>query len=331
MYTKITDEMKQRCRNIDLVDYLESRGMKVKKTGDTYKLEISRKYPGDLSSLSIYPDRKGWKRWSNGVSGSDVISFLQKVENMSYQESVEEILHTHKRSFSTSASPVPLISCDNTEKELELPERFNGKYSRVVAYLNKTRGIDAHIISELMKNNMVYQDESNNVVFVGFDDNKKAKFGCVRGTMTDKQYRRDCSGSDKRYCFFMPGILKSKVFVFESPIDAMSHASLTNKVINRDDAWKVYNRLALCGTADVALEHYIDTHPDIKEINLCLDNDEAGRTASAEIRKKYEQLGFTVKERFSHSKDYNDDLLEYIKNKKEITDEIASPRHSSSR
>lgn len=323
MYTKITDEMKQRCKNIDLVDYLENRGMKVKKTGDTYKLEIARKYPGDLSSLSIYPDRSGWKRWSNGTSGSDTISFLLKVENMSYQEAVEEILNTHKRAFSSPGTPISV----HDVKELELPKRFDGKYSRVFAYLNKSRGIDAHIINELMKNDMIYQDESNNVVFIGFDEKKKAKFGCVRGTTTDKQYRRDCCGSDKRYCFFMPGTLKSKVFVFESPIDAMSHATLTNKIINKESAWKVYNRLALGGTADAALEQYINTYPDIKEINLCLDNDDAGRTASAVIKEKYEKMGYVVKERFSHSKDYNDDLIEYISNKKEITDEITSPRH----
>lgn len=313
MYTKITEEMKQRCKNIDLIDYLESRGMKIKKTGSTYKIDIAHKYPGDLSSLSIYPDRNGWKRWSNGTSGSDTISFLQKVENMSYQEAVIEILNTHKRSFSTTSSMIALP--EKKERELELPDRYEGKYSRVFAYLNKTRGIDAQIISELMKENMIYQDTQNNVVFVGYDENKEVKFGAVRGTMTDVQYRRDCSGSDKRYCFFMPGTNKNKLFVFESPIDAMSHASLVNAVIKKADAWKVYNRLALCGTSDVALEHFLETHNEITEINLCLDNDEAGRNASAEIKDKYEAQGYKVIERFSVAKDYNDDLQEHHKKK----------------
>lgn len=306
-YRKITEEEKEKIKRIDLVDYLENRGVPIQRTGSTYKLRLSKEYPGDLSSLSIFSDRKGWKRWSNGTGGADAISFLEKVEGLSYQEACEELLHTHRRSLSPSmGAPIPIQ--DSEKKELQLPEKCEGKFSRVYAYLTNTRCIDPEIVKRLMKENYIYQDVKGNVVFLGFDENKETKFACIRGT-TEKQFRMDCTGSDKHYCFKMPGSNKSKLFVFESPIDAMSHATLTNMVYNNPKAWLVYNRLALSGTSDGALEHYLKQNTEITEINLCLDNDEAGRTASAALKEKYESLGYTVKECPSMAKDFNEDLV----------------------
>ena len=277
----VTKEMQEKSRNVDLVSYLEARGLEVKHCGASYKLRIDRKYPGDLSSLSIFADRQGWKRWSNMTSGADAVSFLMKVENMTYAEAVVEL--------------------------------NEGMYRRAFAYLTQTRCIDSKIVSALIADNRIYQDKDNNVVFVGYDEQNDIRYASVRGTLTDVQYRRDCSGSDKRYCFSMPGKLADKIYVFESPIDAMSHATLINKIVGRDYAWKVHTRITLGGTSDVALKHYLSMHPGVKEINVCLDNDFAGRFESDRIKVAYEAIGYKVIQRFSKLKDFNEDLCENMR------------------
>ena len=68
--------------------------------------------------------------------------------------------------------------------------------------------------------------EHHNCVFVGKDENNKARFASLRGTAS--HFKLDISGSDKRYGFHIPAEIKdcSLLEVFESPIDAMSGASI---------------------------------------------------------------------------------------------------------
>ena len=309
----VTKEMQEKSRNVDLVSYLEARGLEVKHCGASYKLRIDRKYPGDLSSLSIFADRKGWKRWSNMTSGADAVSFLMKVENMTYAEAVVELNEVRLHGRINAGSSNMLVPGYHDDAQLCLPEKFEGMYRRAFAYLTQTRCIDSKIVAALIADNRIYQDKDNNVVFVGYDEQNDVKYASVRGTLTDVQYRRDCTGSDKRYCFSMPGKLNDKIYVFESPIDAMSHATLINKIVERDDAWKVHTRITLGGTSDVALKHYLSMHPEVKEINVCLDNDFAGRFESDRIKVTYEAIGYKVIQRFSKLKDFNEDLCENMR------------------
>ena len=78
------------------------------------------------------------------------------------------------------------------------------------------------------------------------------------------------------------------------------------------DVWKKQNRLSLSGTSDVALQSYLQRYPEIKNIVLCLDNDEAGRNGIAKVNQKYaDRYSITV-----HvpklGKDYNETLVRYL-------------------
>ena len=307
---RITDEQKQAAHEVDLVSYLESKGYEFNHRGTSYKIKISKPYSGDMSSLSIFDDRKGWKRWSNGEHGGDAISFLQKNMNMSFQEAVLEL------TGSGVAYVAPPPKADNhihETKDLVLPKKCDGKYSRAFAYLNKTRYIDSQIISKMIADKKIYQDDHNNVVFVGYNEEKKAAFACVRGTNTNVQYRGDCDGSDKRYAFSMEGKSSSgKLYVFEAPIDLMSHATMANKITGKEDAWTAHSRISLAGTSDVALEHYLSSHPEVKELHFVLDNDKAGREAVAKYKPKYEEKGYKVVDHVLKNKDMNIELKAYI-------------------
>lgn len=307
----ITDEQKQAAHEVDLVSYLESKGYEFNHRGTSYKLKIANPFPGDMSSVSIFEDRKGWKRWSNGEHGGDAISFLQKNMGMNFQEAVLELTGN-----GAAYIPPPVKNNENKineTKALVLPKKFDGKYSRAFAYLNKTRCIDPGVISKMIADKKIFQDDHNNVVFVGYNEDKKAAFACVRGTNTSVQYRGDCDGSDKRYAFSMEGKGSSgKLYVFEAPIDLLSHATMANKITGNDNAWTAHSRISLAGTSDVALEHYLKSHPEVKELHFVLDNDKAGREAVAKYKPKYEEKGYKVVDHVLKSKDMNEELKAYI-------------------
>lgn len=308
---KITDDMLHQAQAVDMVSYLESKGYTLHQTGSSYKIQITDKHTGDLSSLSVFSDRKGWKRWSDGTMGHDTISFIQKVFGKSFQEAVCELCGVSPQSITPAVSE----SQKTTErKQLELPPAAEGKYSRAYAYLTHTRGIDPAIVTSLMQSKQLYQDQRGNVVFVGMDSTGTPKYGAVRGTLSEKQYRGECSGSDKRYSFCMPGSNAQKLIVFESPIDAMSHASLVNTITENPEAWRVHTRLSLGGTSDVALIQYLSEHPECRDITLCLDNDTAGLAAAKLIGQKLRSQGYAVRILPSKCKDFNEQLCEFRTN-----------------
>lgn len=310
---KISDDMLQRAKAVDLVDYLQSLGYTMFCTGGSYKIKVTKRFHGDLSSLSVFSDRKGWKRWSDGSMGNDTISFLQKVMGKSFQDAVCELCHELPHT-----EPDVLPVAQSKDKQLTLPEVTDGKFSRVFAYLTKTRGIDTAIVTDLMKQKMLYQDKQGNVVFLGMDDAGTYKYAAFRSTLQDKKYRGECSGSDKRYGFRMNGECPTKLYVFEAPIDAMSHASLVNKITGKPDAWKAHTRISLGGTSDVALMQYLSDHPECSDITLCLDNDQAGLDAAKLIAQKLRQQGYTaVRILPPKCKDYNEQLIAYHTQKTE--------------
>jgi len=89
----------------------------------------------------------------------------------------------------------------------------------------------------------------------------------------------------------MKGI-SNLVYVFESPIDAMSHATLFKL---NDLDWRKDFRLSLGGVSGKALEKFLSCNPQITRISLCLDNDEAGLNYSKKHAEEYRAKGLPSK------------------------------------
>ena len=161
----------------------------------------------------------------------------------------------------------------------------------------------------------------NNCVFCGYDEEGEMKYAAMRSVKQDSSFRQDAVGSDKQYGFTMEGT-SDELYVFEAPIDAMSHATLF-KLEGLD--WKQDSRISMGGLSDLALEQYLKTHPDIKKIHFCLDNDEAGKNkiygvydeekgeqTIKSLKDKYEKKGYEIYVDLPVSKDYNNDLKLYL-------------------
>ena len=297
-YKKFTDEQLDRAKNADIIAFLGAyNGWTFKKTGQYYQCN-------QHDSFLVYADRHGFVWNSRNISGGDTIDFLRKVEGKSFPEAVEAI------TGETAPVVCQLAPVYRSEAgKLVLPPKAAGKYDRVFAYLANTRGISPAVISDFMKSKQIYQDTKGNCVFVGYDEKGTAKFGAVRTTLTDRKYRGDCKNSDKRYAFHQIGTDTTRVYVFEAPIDLLSHCTMTDQAFGKTGAYREQTRLALCGSSDVALKAFLERHPEVTTINFRLDNDEAGRTAVAKYKAEYQALGYKVNAVFSKNKDVNEDLL----------------------
>ena len=191
-YRKFSQEQLDKAKNADLIAFLSAyMGLEFKRAGKYFQCK-------QHSSLVVYADRKGFVWNSQNISGGDTIDFLRKVEGKSFPEAIETIIG---ESAAVTYTPAPKYKAE--AGQLELPEKAEGKYNRVYAYLSQTRGISPDVISDFMKSKQLYQDTRGNCVFVGFDEQGAAKFGCVRGTLTERKYRGDCKNSDKRYAFII--------------------------------------------------------------------------------------------------------------------------------
>lgn len=152
--------------------------------------------------------------------------------------------------------------------------------------------------------------KNNLVVSTGKNAQGEVSYAAFRIASTNYRFRGEVAGSDKASGFLIESEgMNDCVYVFESFIDAMSHANLYNIKYGNKDAWKLHNRLALGGTADTALMELLKRKPNIRNICLCLDNDSAGRTAAKEIAGKLRSMGYiNIYERYPNEKDYNDEL-----------------------
>ena len=297
-------------RNTDIITFLERySGFAFTSKGGAYRCQ---QHP----SLAVKSDRLSFYWHSKGVGGYGAVDYLIKIENMAFREAVETIVPLCTTEPTHPKKPIP-PSTNEPPKNLILPEKA-GLTLQLFQYLCNRRGIASTIVNTLIQKEQLYQDRRGNVVFVGYDQQGKARFASLRGTYGDCTFRRDCAGSDKRYGFNMTASPSAdtpthKLYIFESAIDAMSHASLVNAQAGDKDTWLQHNRLSLGGTADTALAHYLNTYPNINELVLCLDNDTAGQEATTHLTRKYVDNGFIVRAEPSTGKDFNEDLLDYIK------------------
>jgi len=96
-------------------------------------------------------------------------------------------------------------------------------------------------------------------------------------------------------CDVVQGQITKLLYIFESPIDAMSHATLANLEYGDRTAWEQNGRLSLAGTSDTAIPFFLKQHNAVKELVFCLDNDPAGREAAADLVRKYAEKGYRAR------------------------------------
>mgnify|MGYP002583994338 FL=1 len=295
-YIPFTDEQKQLANSVDLAEYLSVRGEKLERVGREHKL-IYYDSSGKHDSITIRGSK--WFDHKNQVGGG-AIKFMQEFYDMDFQTAVQELLG--QRVTPLSHSPPKAIAKEG-KKEFRLPQA-NTNMHRVYAYLIKQRFIAPEVITHFAKQHTLYEDkEHHNAVFVGIDENGVPRQASKRSTNSyGNSFRITCQGSDTRYSFAHFG-KSSRLYVFEAPIDMMSFLTLYSK------DWQQHSYIAMNGVYENAVLTALKNHSNLREIVLCVDNDEGGIEAVDRLRDILHENGYSnVKRLAPPYKDWNEVL-----------------------
>ena len=206
------------------------------------------------------------------------------------------------------------------EKETQKGGMLGFDYNKKLKYIGVLK-IDEESLAPYLKSGYLKDIQPiYNCVFCGFDEIGNIKYASMRGITTNSTFRQDVIGSDKQYGFEMVGT-SDKVYVFEAPIDLMSHANLF-KLCSLD--WQKDNRITLGGVSELALDRFLEQHSHIKKITFCLDNDRTGKNnvygvydekqcklKTRSLLQTYQEKDYEVYVSFPATKDYNMDLMTY--------------------
>ena len=338
----LTEEQISKARSVDLLDYLQTYEPSNVRPS---KGRTNEHYMVEHDSLKMSNGK--WFRHSTQEGGYSALDFLIKVRGAHFVDAVLTLtggnaLSAYKtaennRNQQSAKKPIPQQQSKShqqphqsrqppSQKQQQPQKPFvlpkpNRNNDRVLAYL-RGRGIERDVIHRCIKAGILYESSKHTCVFVGNDENSKARFAFERSMADDT--KKDVSGSSKKYGFCLPPKAlqseqptnsgneqgKSVLAVFESPVDALAHASVHEI---GQTGWDGH-RLSLGGVSSAALNGFLERNPQITAIQLCLDNDRAGQDATKRIitellsDKRYSQMKITVAPP-PIGKDYADTML----------------------
>ena len=290
-------------KQIDLLTYLRAcePSQLVRVSGNTYCTK-------EHDSLKISNGK--WMGWSRGIGGRTALDYLIKVKGYNFVNAVEAV---------TGVSPVtqplpPKEKEQAADTPLLLPEKC-WKANRVMDYLFG-RGIDYEIINYCLQRGFIYESlPYHNAVFVGFDEGGEPKYAAYRAT-NGSRIMGDCSGSKKQYSFRLAEGKGGDLHLFECAIDLLSYATLL-KLDGKN--WRSENLVSLSGVyqpkkniaeskVPVALDLFLEQHPNIRRVVLHFDNDIAGRKITEALKVVLPNRYEVVDEPPPCGKDVNDFL-----------------------
>jgi hypothetical protein len=312
----VSKEQIEQAREVGLLSYLSE-----KEPNELIPSGVGKFRTATHSSLVVSKDRWYWNK--GGFGGYSALDYLVKVRGMEFVAAVEAVLGA-RATIPFSALPVESAKVPQSKEGFAFYPPKPVSYSNLaVSYLQR-RGISPEVINQALRAGIFFEsryfnphNEFHNApvcVFAGKNEAGKVVFAALRGI--DSDLKIDKAGSDKRFGFCIPSKVpqSNNLAVFESPIDALSHATLQQR---SGLQWDGY-RLSLGGTTSVALTAFLERNPQIGRVMLHLDNDEAGHKAARRIKSelaedsRFKHIRVSSKPP-SNGKDYNEALFNTIK------------------
>ena len=293
----ITKQQRYLAGRTDLVALLRSRGETLKRLGSEWEWKFHEERVTIRGHL-----------WFDQYTqkGGDAVGFFHYFYGESEEQAAAMLLNCSLSDLEKlpARSPPNLPRTKQEEpKHLEIPPAHKDM-RRVFAYLCQTRGIAPEVVSAFARKGHIFEDANHhNAMFVGRDEQGKVRHLHARGTLTGSHFRQTLPGSEKEYSFHWQGT-SGKLYAFEAPIDMLSYISL------HPEGWQSHTYVALCGVSTAPIHRLLETQPQLEEVTLCLDNDEAGHKAARRIAAELlNEWNVTVSAEFPSQKDWNDELL----------------------
>lgn len=281
----VSEEEIRAAREMTAIEYLRKyEPGRLKKSSARNEWELT-----DHDSFKINGITGKWHWKSRDIGGISALNFLIKVDGMEFTDAVRLL-------SGESPSYIPQEIPREERKPFVLPQRSRNN-QRMIQYLNR-RGISDTVIRYCMRLGILYESSPfHNAVFLGKDESGKARYAFLRGIYDKegKSFKIEQAGSEKAYAFCVPPSGESrKVAIYEACIDALAHMTIEQ---GRTDKYRLVlggisapreGSVRSPGKLPVSLTSFLERHPEIEEIEICLDNDFAGRWACEHIKKAYE-------------------------------------------
>lgn len=301
----VTQEEIANAKQMDLLTYFQryEPGELVRVGPHDYKTKTH-------DSLCI-SDNGMWNWQSRQCGGKTALNYLMLAHGLGFVETVR-LLNGKLGAMPSHFQPVTKEAVQKQPVEFRLPPPDAS--NRSVAKYLLGRGIDSEVLKYCYGQRLLYQSrkgQHENCLFVGRDENGEARSASLRGC--GGSFRGSVAGSAKEYGFCIPPIGQgcTEVHIFEAPIDAMSGATLQKLQHGTD--WHTVYYLAMGGLNYMTPDHFLEAHPRVKLILLCLDNDEAGRSFTEKLARRYTARGYSVRHvPPQYGKDYNDSLRQLL-------------------
>lgn len=308
LYSK--EQIKQ-ANEVNLIEFARSHGFTLSKSDNkAWKVE-------NFGGLFVF--QGGFYHHTEEKKGNP-IKFVQEYMGLTFPQAVELLIGAratlHQQEETYYIPPMKEIP----QKEDVILPKSASNTNDLDRYLIGERCLDKAIVDELKQEGAIYQAltqkgnyQFSNCAFVGYDKAKKPKYCSLRSM--ENNFRQDISNSDKSYPFVIKG-RSNRLFVCESPIDVISHATLTK--LNQGD-YKEDTRISTGGLLDKALERYLEENPHITTIVFAFDNDIDGKNFKGEphnhgqifgekCANKFQTKGYRVMIQKPQQKDFNSDL-----------------------
>lgn len=281
----VSEEEIQAAKQMSAIEYLRKyESGRLKKSSARNEWELT-----DHDSFKINGLTSKWHWKSRDIGGVSALRFLTKVDGMEFTEAVRLLC-------GENPCYIPMEHEAKEKKPFILPEQAPN-CGRIRKYLN-SRGVSDEVMNYCIQRGILYESlPYHNAVFVGKDEQGTARYAFLRGIYdyNGKIFRIEQAGSEKAYSFCVPPSQPTvRAALYEASVDALAHMTLEQ---GRADKY----RLVLGGISapkegsvhrsfkkPQALEHFLLQHPEIRELEICTDNDFAGRYACEQIKKAYE-------------------------------------------
>ena len=289
-YTHFTEEQKRRANDTDLEQFLPRHGYPLKPSGKEWRLIAD-------PSITVYQNK--WFDHST-QKGGNPISLIQFLFSMSWANAVTLLTGERGTAFETKPN-------QRKKKLFHLPTR-SPSTKRLREYLEGERNIAPFLIDHFLSEDTLYADLKGNAVFVGLDKNGVPQLATLRNLLNQGSAHSLSAGSNRDYGFCHRGT-SSKLYLFESPIDLLSHLTLypTN--------WEEHSYLSLSGVSSKAVLRFLKDTATISDIVICLDNDRAGQRATLQtqlsILDAFPKKTYRITVHKPAQKDFNEDLQHY--------------------
>lgn len=294
MKNQSIERMKSKAHNANLAEMLRKNGEKLQQSGK----ELLWK----SGSPSVTIRGNLWYDHYKQIGG-DTISFVMEYYGKSYYDALQFIINEDVQETSEYNQ-----KNKSESKELLIP-RPNRNNRKAKQYLINLRKIDKDIVDFFIKNKLIYEairrikgKTYRHVVFVGYDKKGKIRHAHKRAISSYPGFRGNASGSIPEYSFHWKGT-DNTIYLFEAPIDMLSYISMHKK------DWRKHSYAAACGVSEKVLLQCLKDNPNLDKVYLCLDNDDAGRTAENKISKILDIKKVNYKVLIPDKKDWNEDLI----------------------